>query len=87
MMCANDRVNYGPMVILICLHITIPHYNHYAYVSECIAFRIIRQVHSLESVFKIKSFISIIFHAIHGALCILFTHFSYDDCENMSRLS
>ena len=50
-------------------------------------FWIIRQVHSLECVFKVKSILLIIFHAIHGALCIRFTHFSYDDCENKFPLS
>ena len=37
MMCANDRVHYGPMVV--CLHITLAHYHHYADVCEsCIRF-------------------------------------------------
>ena len=39
-------------------------------------------MHSVECVSKIKSILSIIFHAIYGAVCIQFTHFSYDDCEN-----
>ena len=33
-MSANNRVHYGLMVVLICLHITLPHYHHYANVSE-----------------------------------------------------
>ena len=39
-------------------------------------------MHSVECVSKIKSILSIIFHAIYGAVCIQFTHFSYDDCKN-----
>ena len=34
MMCANNQVHYGLMVKLICLYITLPHYHHYAEVSE-----------------------------------------------------
>ena len=41
----------------------------------------------LECVSKIKSTLSIIFHAIYGAVRIQLTHFSYDDCENMFILS
>ena len=29
----------------------------------------------------------LIFHAIYGAVCIRFTHFSYDDYENKYTLS
>ena len=36
---------------------------------------------------KIKSILSIIFHAIYGAVRIELTHFSYDDFENMCTLS
>ena len=43
-----------------------------------------RQVHSGECVSK--SILSVIFHAIHGAVCIQLTRFSYDDCENMCAL-
>ena len=35
MMCVNNRVYYGPMVVFVSLHITLPHY-HYVDVSECI---------------------------------------------------
>ena len=30
----------------------------------------------------IRSVFAIIFHEIHGALCVQLTHFTYDDCEN-----
>ena len=29
MMCANNRVHFGPMVVFVCLHSTRPHYHHY----------------------------------------------------------
>ena len=32
---------------------------------------------------KIKSILSIIVHALYGAVCIQFTHVSYDVCEIM----
>ena len=34
MMCTNNQIHYGLMVVFICLHFTLPHYNHYADVSE-----------------------------------------------------
>ena len=34
MMCTNNQINYGAMVILVCLHITLPHYHRYADASE-----------------------------------------------------
>ena len=36
----------------------------------------------LSSVSSIMSILAIIFHAIYGAVCIQFTYFSFDDCEN-----
>ena len=36
---------------------------------------------------KIKSIISIIFHAIYGAVCIQLTHFSCDYCKSTCTLS
>ena len=47
----------------------------------------IGQALSVVFVSKIKSILSIIFHAINGAVCIQITHFSYDECENMCTLS
>ena len=34
MMCANNRVHYDPTVVVVCLHITLPHCHHYADLSE-----------------------------------------------------
>ena len=45
------------------------------------------QAHSVECVSKIKSILSIVFHAIYGTLCIQLTHDFYDDCENTCTLS
>ena len=33
-MCTNNWAHYDPMVVYIFLHITLPHYHHYADVSE-----------------------------------------------------
>ena len=34
------------------------------------------------SVSKFMSILAIVFHATYVAVCIQFTHFSYDDCQN-----
>ena len=79
MMCGNNRVHYDPIVVFVCFHITVPHYHHYADVSEgtellkCLSGTFCR---------VIKSILSVIFRAI----CILLIHFSYDDCENTCTL-
>ena len=36
MMCANNRLYYGLMVVLVCLHSTLLHYHHCADVFESI---------------------------------------------------
>ena len=70
------------MVIFICLHITLPHYHHYADISEGIKLVNGIKVHPVEYMSKIKSILTIIFHAIYGTVCIQLTHFLCDDCEN-----
>ena len=85
MICANNQIHYGLMVIFICLHITLPHYHHYADVSE--GTENVCYVHSVECLSKINSIFSIIFHTICRTMCIQLSHFSYDDCENMCTLS
>ena len=74
------------MVAFVCLHFALPH-HHYADVCEGIELEYICQVHSVECVSKIKSFLSVIFYAIYRAVCIQLLHFSDDDCENMCTLS
>ena len=83
MMCANNRVHHGPIVVFVCFHITLPQYHHYADLSESIDFlKCFLRIFCLECVFKIKSTLSIFVHAIYGAVRTHLTHFSYDDCEN-----
>ena len=83
MMCANNRVHYGLIVIYGYLHITLPEYHHYADLSESIELqKCFSDIFCLECVSKIRSVLSIIFHAIYGAVCIQLTCFSYDDCDN-----
>ena len=83
--CTNNPVHHGPMVVFVCLHITQPHYHHYVDVSESIELLDACQVHSVGCVST--SILSIIFHAVFGALCIHFIRFSYGDCENTCILS
>ena len=76
------------MVVLVCLHITLPHYHHYANLSEGMKLlQFLSGMFCLEWVSKIKSILSIIFHAIYGAVRIQLTYFYYDDCENTCTLS
>ena len=44
-------------------------------------------VHSVECVSRTKSILSIIFHAIYGAVCIQLTYISDDYCKNICTLS
>ena len=39
LLCVNNRVYYGPIVISICLYFTLPHHHHCADVSESIELR------------------------------------------------
>ena len=34
MICANNKVHYDPVFVILCLHIKLPHYHHYADLSE-----------------------------------------------------
>ena len=69
MICANNQVHYGLMVICSYLHITLPHYHHYAHLSEGNKLlRCFSDIFCLECVSKIRSVLSIIFHAIYGAV-------------------
>ena len=87
MVSANNWKHYGPMVAFICLQIKLPHYQHYADVSENIERPSACQVHSVGCVSKTKSIHLIIFHAINRAVCIQLTRVSFDDCENTCTLS
>ena len=78
MVCTNDRVNYGPMIIFVCLHFILPHNHHYADVS--------RSIELLK--YSISYILLSVCLRLYEALCIQLTHFYYiyDDCENMSTL-
>ena len=84
---ANDRLSYAWWSYsLVCtLHyliiiITQKYLKVLYFKNAC-------QVHSVECVSRIRTGLSIIFHAIYGALCIQLTHFFCDDCENTCALS
>ena len=77
------RVHYGPMVVFVCLHITPPHYHHYAGVYDGIELlKCLPSTFSPVCVYDYKSILLIIFHAIDEAVYIQLTKFSCDDCEN-----
>ena len=88
MMCANNQVHSGLVVVFVCLYITLSHYHHYTDLSEGILLlKCLSVIFGLECVSKIKSILSIMFHAIYGAVCIQLTHFSYNECQNTCTLS
>ena len=71
------------MVVIVCLHITQPHYHHYADLSESIELlTCFSDTFCLQCLCMIKSILSIIFLAICGAVRIQLTQFSYDHIEN-----
>ena len=88
MMCAHDGMHNDSMVVFVCLHITLPHYHHYADISEGIELlKCLSSTFCLECVSKIKTILSVSFHPIYGAVCIQLTHLCYDDCGNTCTLS
>ena len=67
MMCANNPVHYGLMVVWGHLHITLPHYHHYADISEGMELlKCLSDIFFLVCVSKIRSVPSTIFRAIYG---------------------
>ena len=80
MMRANNRVHYDPTVVSVCLHTTVFHYHNYADLSQGIGLlKCLSDTFCLECMFKIKSILSIIFHAIYETVRIRITHFSCDE--------
>ena len=75
MMCANNRLHYDRMVVYGYLHITLPHYHHYADLLEYIELlQCSADILCLECVSKIRSVLSIILHVIYGAVCTQLNH-------------
>ena len=73
---AQDKL----LVVFVCLHTTLPNYHHYIDLPESIKLlKWLPGTFYFECVSQIKPILSIIFHAILGAVRIQFTHFSYDD--------
>ena len=79
MMCVNNQVHYGLMVVFVCLHITLPYYHHYADVSEGIELLKCLSDTFCRMCLRLSQFSQL-------AVCIQLTHFSNDDCEKMCTL-
>ena len=85
--CTNNRLHHGPVVVFVCLLITLTHCHHHADLSEGMELlKCLSGTFCLECVSRIKSIFSFIFHAIYGAACIQLMHLSHDDCENACTL-
>ena len=72
----NTRWSYSFVWTSHYLIIIIIHLSEGSKPSKCLS-----GTFCFECVSKIKSIVSIVFHAIYGVVCIQLTHFSYDDCE------
>ena len=76
MMCAYIRVHYGPMVVFLCLNIKLPHYHHYADLSEGIELLKCLSVNSVSLVcLRFSQFSQLSFMQYMG-LCLLSLHIS-----------
>ena len=75
MMCANNRVHFGPMVVFVCLHITL-HLTIMIMQThlKVLNFWMTCQAHSVECVSKMRSILPIIFHEIYEAVGIQLAH-------------
>ena len=60
-----DKIHYDTIVVFICLHITLPHYNHYA-----------DQTEGNERIQCLSGTFSNNYHAMYGAVRIQLTQFS-----------
>ena len=71
MMCTNNRVHYGLMVVYGYLKITLHHYHHYADLYGGIELlKCLSGIFYLECVSKIGSVRSIVFYTIYGTVCL-----------------
>ena len=76
MMCAYNRVHYGPMVVFLCLNIKLHHYHHYADISEGIELLKCLSVNSVSRVcLRFSQFSQLSFMQYMG-LCLLSLHIS-----------
>ena len=86
MMCANNRIHYGLMVVFICLHVTLAHYLHYAGISEGTEL-LKRFSGTFWSSVSIINKLSQLYFMQYMELCTQLIHFSDDDCENTCALT
>ena len=88
MMRANNRLHYGPMVMFICLHITVPHYYHYYYYSDISeGMELLPVRYSLSSVYLRLSQLSQLSFMQYMGLCVSSLPISFVcDYENMCVL-
>ena len=75
MTCTYNRVHYGPMVPCLCLNIKLPHYHHYAALSEGIELLKCLSVNSVSRVcLRFSQFSQLSFQ--YMGLCLLSLHIS-----------
>ena len=74
------------IVCILCLYITLPHCHHYADVSKCTGFLKYLSGTFCRVCLRLSEFYQLSF-MLYVAVCIQFTHFSYDDCENKCDLA
>ena len=83
MMSANSRIHFGVQIVFVCLYITPSHYHHCAnFIRRHWTYKMPVR-YNLSSMWVRLSIFSVIHYTICGAVCFQFTHFLYDDWENI----
>ena len=73
--CVNNWVHYDRLVVFVSLHITLPHYHHYADASEGID--LLKYLSGTFCPVCVKDWVNCLnyFHAVCGPVCIQLTTF------------
>ena len=82
---ANSLIRFGLQIVFVCLYITPSHYHHCAnFIWSHWTYKMpVRYNLSSVWVIKVKHILSVIQSTICGAVCFQFTHFLFDDWENI----
>ena len=87
MMSANSRIRVGLQIVSVYLYIT-PYHYHCANLSEDIELlKCLSDIYFVECVCTIEHIRSVVHYTIYGAGCFQFTHFSWDDWDNIYFVS
>ena len=81
---ANSRIHFGLQIVFVCLYNTpSSHYHNCANLSEDIELIKCLSGTFCQIVNKIEHILSVIHYTIYGTVCFQFTHFPFDDWDNL----